>query len=391
MQRRATVNVQPQRPAPQRSEPQRSEPIAPDRQFGFGVSSLGVRDPTPLKDAAAFWRIMAQAATIAMALIIFGAFLYVASPLLVPVLCALVVSLTLGPWSARATRLGLPAWIPAIVIVALLAAGLYLAMALLSEPATQLIGRSAEIGTTIREKFRFMDRPLAALRELQAALLGSSGVSLDLKDAGIFGMLATALPSFVLQLVLFFVTLFFFMFGRRSFRSTVVNLFATRDGRLRALKIANDVESNLSGYLITVTAINFGVGAVATLVTWWLGFPAPLLWGALAFILNYIPYVGPGVVQVTLFLIGLVTFDTFAPALIAPLLFMAFTFVEGHFLVPAVIGRQFVLNPLAVILSLAFWAWLWGPIGAFLATPLLIIAIVVIDHMYPRIESSLPE
>ncbi|MES1156127.1 MAG: AI-2E family transporter, partial [Pseudorhodoplanes sp.] len=132
------------------------------------------------------------------------------------------------------------------------------------------------------------------------------------------------------------------------------------------------------------------VGLVATLVTWALGFPTPLLWGALAFVLNYIPYVGPGIMHVILFVIGLLTFDTLWPALIAPLFFMAFTFVEGHFIVPNVIGRQLLLHPLAVFLSLAFWAWLWGPIGALLATPILIVAMVSIDHLYPRGTKMLP-
>jgi predicted PurR-regulated permease PerM len=130
---------------------------------------------------------------------------------------------------------------------------------------------------------------------------------------------------------------------------------------------------------------------VCALVTWSLGFPAPLLWGALAFALNYIPYVGPGIMHATLFVIGLLTFDTLLPALIAPALFMAFTFIEGHFLVPTIIGRQFMMNPLAVFLSLAFWAWLWGPIGAFLATPILIMAMVAADHLYPREKTVLPE
>jgi predicted PurR-regulated permease PerM len=160
---------------------------------------------------------------------------------------------------------------------------------------------------------------------------------------------------------------------------------------LRALRIINDTEINLSGYLITVTIINFGVGVFATLVTYLLGFPTPFLWGALAFTLNYIPYVGPGIVQVTLFVIGLLTFDTLWPALIAPAIFMTFTFFEGNFLMPSVVGRQLLLHPLAVFLSIAFWGWLWGAMGAFLATPILILVTVALDHMYPRSKNSLPE
>lgn len=351
---------------------------------------VGARDPNPLKDATSFWRVISQAATIAMAVILFGAFLFVARSLLVPILAALVVSLTLGPLSARAVKSGLPAWVPAIVIVLVLAGALYLLVTLLIEPASDLVARSSEIGNTIKEKFRFMDRPLFALRELQAAIIGGSGLKVDVEKNTLLEGVVTALPNFALQVVLFFATLFFFVFGRLAFRRYIVNLFATRDGRLRALRIVNDTEHNLSTYLITVTIINLGVGLVIAAITYVMGFPAPLLWGAMAFVLNYIPYVGPGIMHVTLFVIGLLTFPTLLPALVAPALFMTFTFFEGHFLVPAIIGRQLLLHPLAVFLSLAFWAWLWGPIGAFLATPILIMAIVAIDHLYPRNKQTLP-
>ena len=368
-----------------------STPVS-SRTFAGRNIRFGAHDPFPFEDTAAFWRIMAQFATIVMAVIIFGAFLYVARPLLMPVLGALIVSLTLGPLAGYATKHGLPAWIPALAIVALLATALYVAIILVSEPASDLIARSAEIGTTIKDKFRFMDRPLTAIKELQAEIMGASGVTVDVSQpTEVIGSVLGAVTPALLQFVLFFATLFFFVVGRAAMRRYVVNLFSTRNGRLRSLKIVNDIERSLSGYLITVTIINGCVGLVATAVTFALGFPAPLLWGALAFILNYIPYAGPGIMHAILFVIGLLTFDTLWLALIAPLFFMAFTFIEGHFLVPSIIGRQLLLHPLAVFLSLAFWAWLWGPIGAFLATPILIMATVATDHLYPRSRHLLPE
>jgi predicted PurR-regulated permease PerM len=366
------------------------EPKPSSWKWGSRPFQIGARNPAPLEDAAAFWRTMAQMATIVMAVIMFGAFLYVARSLLVPILAALVVSLTLGPLSARAAKAGWPAWLPALAIVLGLGTALYLAVLILADPASELIARSGEIGNIIKDKFSFMERPLLALRELQNAILGGSGLSVDVNRNAVLENVASTLPPFALQLVLFFATLFFFVFGRLAFRRYVVNLFGSREGRLRALRIVNDVEDNLSVYLITVTAINVGVGLVITALTYAMGFPAPLLWGALAFLLNYIPYVGPGIMHVTLFIIGLLTFPTLLPALIAPALFMTFTFFEGHFLVPAIIGRQLLLHPLAVFLSLAFWAWLWGPVGAFLATPLLIMAVVALDHIYPRARQMLP-
>jgi len=349
--------------------------------------SPGVRNASPLQNPAEFWRAMAQAATIVMAVLMVGAFLYVARGLLVPILSALVVSLTLSPLAARGARLGLPRWFATLAIVILFVAGLYALIVVLSEPASDLLGRSQEIGATIREKFRFMDRPLSALRELQSEIVGGSGLAVE--QSNVLSSAMAILPP-VLQVILFLATLFFFAFSGDAMRRYVVNVFGTRDGRLRALRIVSDIEDNLSSYLLTVTIINLGVGTVAGLVTYALGFPTPLLWAALAFVLNYIPYAGPGLMHVILFVIGLLTFDTLLPALIAPLFFMAFTFVEGHFIVPNVVGRQLLLHPLAVFLSLAFWAWLWGPIGALLATPILIAVMVSLDHLYPRGIKMLP-
>ncbi|MFZ5692804.1 MAG: AI-2E family transporter [Pseudomonadota bacterium] len=364
----------------------------PAPSFAARSFRVGAFDTSPFEDAAAFWRIAAQLATILMAVIIFGTFLYFARPLLMPLLCALIVAFTIGPLTGYAVKHGFPAWVPALAIVAIFAGALYLAIVLLADPVSDLIGRSAEIGANIKEKFRFMERPLAALKELYSAFAGSSSLSVDVsKPTDMIGSVLGALTPAVVQFVLFFATLFFFVLGRAAMRQSIVNLFRTREGRLRALKIYNDTERSLNGYLLTVTIINAGVGLVCTLVTWALGFPAPLLWGAMAFVLNYIPYAGPGLMHATLFVIGLLTFDTLLPALIAPALFMAFTFIEGHFLVPTIIGRQLLLHPLAVFLSLAFWAWLWGPIGALLATPILIMAMVTAEHLYPRSKSVLPD
>ncbi|MFN3347566.1 AI-2E family transporter [Pseudorhodoplanes sp.] len=365
----------------------RPAPVAIVRGLRFGA-----QEPSPLEDAGVFWKIMSQFATILMAAIMFGALLYLARPLLMPVLAALIVAFTIGPLTGFAVKRGLPSFVPALIIVAVFAGALYLAVILLADPIYDLISRSAEIGATIKDKFSFMERPLAAIKELTSALSGSAALSVDIsKPTDVIGSVLAMVTPAMMQFVLFFATLFFFVLGRNAMRQSIVNFFDTRDGRLRALKIFNDTERSLNGYLVTVTIINAGVGLVATLVTWALGFPAPLLWGALAFALNYIPYVGPGIMHATLFVIGLLTFDTLPPALIAPALFIAFTFVEGHFLVPTIIGRQFLMHPLAVFLSLAFWAWLWGPIGAFLATPILIMGMVAAGHLYPRPKTVLPD
>jgi predicted PurR-regulated permease PerM len=359
--------------------------------------SLTANDPVPFQSATYFWRVAALVCTIVMAVLMFGTFLYFARPLLLPVLCAIVVGMTLGPYVGSVIARGVPAWLVALLVVLGLIAIANVALILLANPATEMLRRMPEIAAAIKEKLHVFDQPIAALQELQIALGADpdkSGVELNVTSVAT-GMLTIVTPAavqFVLQLILFLGTLFFFIMGRTTFRRQAVNLFSTRDARLRALKILNDIESNLSGYLMVVTIINVCLGVVAILMAYALGLPYPLLWGALAFALNYVPYVGPGIVYVLLFLVGLLTYPTLLGALAPPAIYIAITLVEGQFLTPAIVGRQVLqVHPLAIFLGIGFWAWLWGPLGAFLAMPILIVARVAFDHLYPQSIADLPD
>jgi predicted PurR-regulated permease PerM len=180
------------------------------------------------------------------------------------------------------------------------------------------------------------------------------------------------------------------LLGRSQLRRVVVAFFDEREARLRTLKIMNDIEHNLTGYLSVVAVINVAVGICGGVAAWVAGLPDPLAWAVLGFILNFIPYIGALIVEVAMFMVGLVTFPTLTHALLAPLLFLALATLEGHFVTPSIIGHRLTLNPLTVFLSLVFWTWLWGPVGAFLAVPLLIMALVVIGHLFREDEPDLP-
>jgi predicted PurR-regulated permease PerM len=372
--------------------------VTSQREAGWVARRLALeaRDPTPLEDAANFWRATAQAATIVMCVLMLGVLLYLARGLLLPVLCAISVGLTIGPIVGILKRHGIPDWLTALVVVVGLIAVVNVAIVMLAGPASTLIARAPEYGAAFAEKLHFFDRPFQSLNELQVALgLNTSDKSLDFNPSSLItGFLTTVTPAalqFVLQVMMFFATLFFVIMGRSGFRKYAVNWFGTRDSRLRALKILNDIEENLGGYLIVVTAINLALGIVTAIAAWLMGLPSPLIWGALAFVLNYVPYVGPAVMDVLLFIIGLVTFPTLLGALLPPAVFIAITVIEGQFLTPAIVGRQVLnLHPLAIFLGIAFWSWLWGPVGAFLATPILIMGRVALVHLYPIQKSELP-
>jgi predicted PurR-regulated permease PerM len=369
---------------------------ASKRAAGWPGLSLEVRDPTPMDSTANFWRGAAQTATIVMCVLMLGVLLYLARGLILPLACAMAVGLTLGPLIRMAERRGVPPWVMAILLVATLLATANLAVVILAGPVTALLARAPEIGSTFADKLHILDRPLAALNEIQTAL------GIDTKDQtfsfdparileGFVTIVTPAALQFILAVVLFFATLFFFIIGRASFRTNAVIWFADRKARLRALKIINDIESNLGGYLIVVTAINLGLGIATTIMAYLMGLPSPILWGVLAFVLNYIPYVGPAIMDVLLFGAGLLTYPTLFGALLPPAVFLGITVIEGQFLTPAIVGRRVLnLHPFAVFLSIAFWSWLWGPVGAFLATPILIVARVAFTHLYPRVKSDLP-
>lgn len=193
------------------------------------------------------------------------------------------------------------------------------------------------------------------------------------------------------ELLLFFGTLVFCLVGQSELRARLVSLFSERDAKLRFLKIMNDIEKNLASYLAVVTTINIALGAIVTIGAYLVGLPNPAIFGVLAALLNYVPYVGPAVMVVVLLGVGLVTFSSLSHALLAPVGLMALTTMEGHFITPTIVGRRITLNPLLIFLALAFWTWMWGPIGAFLAAPLSIVALVVFNHLFPHEDVKLPD
>jgi predicted PurR-regulated permease PerM len=353
--------------------------------------ALAVSDPQPMTEVARFWRTAAQSATIGMFAISLVVALSLARPLLLPVASAFVVTMMLGPLSARAERYKVPSLASAIILWLLVIAVFYGVIVLLAAPVVDWIRKAPDIGRNIQEKLHLLDRPIAALQELRDALLPSEkkgGLGVDIMSF-VQPALLVVTPA-IGQTFIFFGTLFFMLLGRSKLRRVLVVFFDEREARLRTLRIMNDIEHNLTGYLSIVVVINIAVGICGGLAAWVAGLPDPVAWAVLGFILNFIPYIGALIMEAGLFMVGLVTFPTLTLALLAPLLFLALATLEGHFITPSIMGRRLTLNPLTVFLSLVFWAWLWGPVGAFLAVPLLIMALVVVDHLFPEDEPELP-
>jgi predicted PurR-regulated permease PerM len=345
---------------------------------------------SPPPSPSTVWATLGHVATFGIFLILLGVLLHLGRTILLPIVAAGVVALTLSPLVKAAQRRGIPPWVTAILIVILSIGFLSLALTAAAGPVSEWVGRAPEIWSQIKEKFAVLEQPLAAARQLHAALFGNSAGS-DISAPNVVLPVVAFLTPAAGELLLFFGALFFLLAGQLELRARFVALFSERESKLLFLRIMNDIEKNLTGYLVLVSIINAGLGVIVGIGALLLGFPNPAIFGLLAAVLNYIPYVGPAVMVVILFGVGLVTFPSLSHALLAPLGFVALTTCEGHFITPTIVGRRITLNPLLVFLALAFWTWLWGPVGSFLAAPLSIVGLVVFNHVFPHDEAKLPD
>jgi predicted PurR-regulated permease PerM len=337
---------------------------------------------------------LSRFALIGLFLLVLLATLSVGRPFIVPVLAAFVVGMTIGRPVDRLKKSGVPPWIVAIAIVSASLSAVLASAILLATPVSDWISRAPGITALIKERLNILVRPMTALQELGATLSNVGGdrtqIAVDVNHENIIQSVLTFLTPALSEFILFFGALLFFLLGRTQMKGRLVLSFVDRANRLLTLRIIADVESDLTTYLATTTMINLGVGLCTTAITWALGVPNAPLWGSLAFLLNYLPYIGPALMAAILFVVGLISFPTLGASLAPAALFICLTTMEGQFLSPALLGKRLELNPLAVFLGIAFWTWLWGPIGAFLSVPMLVICMVVWRNVCPADVVDLP-
>jgi predicted PurR-regulated permease PerM len=317
--------------------------------------------------------------------------LYLAKAFFLPITMAFIVGTMLSPAASFLERCRIPRALAAVLIVAAAGAGATFMVGLIASPAMEWSSKLPELGARFREKLHVFDRPLALWQELQSMLGGSSALaSFQMpKFEWVQPALEFLSPTFA-EFLLFVATLILFIASWKDLRRALVMNFGDRPGRLRMLRIINEVEEHLGSYLLTVTMINVGVGIATGVICAVTGMPNPAGLGALAATLNFVPIIGPVAMFVILGVVGIVAFPSIGAGLLAATAFAAMTFLEGHFITPAIVGRRLELNALAVFIALAFWTWLWGPMGAFLSSPLLIVALIVKEHLMPVNSPQLP-
>ena len=318
--------------------------------------------------------------------------LYLAKAFFLPMTMAFIVGTMLSPAASFLERHGIPRSLAAVLLVATAGAGVTFMIGLIASPAMEWSSKLPELGALLKEKLHVFDRPLALWQELQSMLGGPD--TLSTLHMPKFDWVAPTLeflsPTFA-EFLLFVATLILFIASWRDLRRAMIMNFGERTARLRTLRVLNEIEEHLGNYLLMVTMINVAVGVVTGLICAVSGMPNPAGLGALAAVLNFIPIIGPVAMFAVLVVVGQVAFPSVGAGLLAPALFAAMTFLEGHFLTPMIVGRRLALNALAVFIALAFWTWLWGPMGAFLSSPLLIVALVLKEHLMPSDAPQLPE
>jgi predicted PurR-regulated permease PerM len=355
---------------------------------------------TPLPDARAeLPPVIRRAEVVAFALVALLVIcvvvvLYAAKAFFLPVVTAFVVGTMLSPAAGLLERHRIPRAVSAVLIVAAAGAGVTFIVGLISSPLMEWTKHLPELGSQLRDKLHVFDRPLALWQELQVAVGGSDTLSAAPFQMPKFEWLQPTLeflsPTFT-EFLLFVATLILFIASWRDLRRALIMTFTDHAARLRTLRILNEIEGHLGGYLLTVTMINLAVGAATGVICAITGMPNAAGLGALAATLNFFPIIGPVAMFVILTVVGVIAFPTLGAGLIAPLAFVGITFLEGHFVTPTIIGRRLELNALAVFIALAFWTWLWGPMGGFLSSPLLIVGLILKEHLMPVATPQLPQ
>lgn len=316
--------------------------------------------------------------------------LYLASSIILPVVLAFVLSLLLQPAVRLLGRVHLPRAVGALLTVLLVIGVLVGLVAALSVPASTWAERLPEGIPRLEAHLQVIKGPIEALQKViqQAEQVAdappSQGSIVSVRrDLGLTGALFAGTRSVLDGLFTTVLVLYFLLVAGDIFLRRIVEILPTFSNKRQAVDISQQIQEDISGYLVTITAMNAAVGVTTAAAMYLCGLGDPLLWGATAFLLNYIPILGPLFGVGIFVLVGMLSFESLWWALLPPALYFGIHLVEGETLTPMLLARRFTLNPVLIILSLVFWFWMWGVLGAILAVPMLAILKIICDRLRP--------
>jgi predicted PurR-regulated permease PerM len=313
--------------------------------------------------------------------------MYFARAFLFPIVLALLLDFLLSPMIRALKRVRVPEPLGAVLV---LVVGLGLVAAVLyslAEPARAWISRAPASIHRIEAQLRSIRGPVEQVsrtaEQVEEATRGGQVGPDEVVLRGprlserLFGTTQTLLTGALETIIL----LYFLLAVGDLFLQKLIRVLPQLQDKKKAVAIARETEALISTYLFTAALVNIGVGIVVTLIMLALGMPNPMLWGVLAALAEFVPYIGATALLATLTLAGLATFPETSHALLVPACYLAFNFVQSNYIAPVILGRRLTLNPVAILVGLVFWWWLWGVGGAFIAVPLLVTFKIFCDHI----------
>lgn len=312
----------------------------------------------------------------------------------IPTVLGLLAAIALEPVARLGDRLHVPRSLSAALIV-FMAITLIVALLYYVTPSADEWNRRAP--DILRKLDDLMRNLISRLTEaLQGPRFNNDGEEIDpleqLTASGqsVLAGLALTVPM-ILGGVLYGAVLTFFLLRERTMVSRwIMALGGTPRRRMALGRTLRDIQHNVSAYLLAILVINTGLGLLATLVFWSFGLPNPFLWGLMMGVLNFMPYIGPAIMAVIIFGVGLVSYDPPLHALFPVLALLVLNTIEGQFVTPMIVGRQMRQSALTVFLAITFGAWLWGAAGAILAMPVLLVVSAFVRRHPPRRSTPAP-
>jgi predicted PurR-regulated permease PerM len=323
--------------------------------------------------------------------------LYFARSFLLPIVLALLFSLLLSPFVRGLKKLlripePLGAGIVLLALLGLVVGGLYQ----LSGPAYEWMQKAPSSLHKVEDKLRQFRRPVLLFgraTEQVAKMTDVAGPPASPKSPPVTvavpagpslgARLLDRTTEFAANAAVLLILLYFLLASGDLFLRKLVKVLPSLSDKKRAIEIARQVETDISAYLSTVSMINLGLGVGVAAAMALIGLPNPLLWGAMAALTNFIPYLGAMSCYIALALAGFLTFNDLSHALLPVGAFLCLNVVEAYFVTPMVLGRRLTLNPVVLFLGLTFWGWMWGIAGALLAVPIMVVFKIFCDHIEP--------
>ncbi len=329
-------------------------------------------------DVATSW------ATIGIFLVLALAGVSMMSMILIPVTLAIVVGMILGLAAEKLSKLGVPRVLNAVILSSAVALAIFLVINALAGPLTKLAQEGPDFFQRTSDKLMpYLDRFKWLHISPETLQSGPMSINTLLENSGnVLHVLSSSLTPAVVQILIFFAALLLFLAGRVSLRKTIIMAFSNRTSRLTAIRIINAVERVLGFYFATASLIYAGIGVAMTIIAYVGGMSVPVLWGAFAFLSSFIPFLGVTTMTIALAIAGIITHSDLVFGLAPAVAFFAVHLTVENLVFPAVMGRQWELNPFVVFLAIIFWTWMWGAVGAMLALPLSLIVMTVIDELF---------